>query len=320
MNTRFFGIATMIALTLTACPGTTTPTVSSVSVTAPSSNALKINEAVQFNAVAKDSGSAEIAGKTFTWVSSDPNIASVDANGMVTAKRFGVVTVTASADGINGVSGIQTTFGLEAIGGTFYRPYQPTTGLTGPITTASYFRFKKADGSGPTSSINLSLKGPSGWNGNAPLALNDWGFGTPYANYFAGDPVAVTGSYTLSTTIEGINYSSSFNIDATDSLPAATGITPSVATAFGVTGTWTAVTGAKAYRLSIQDSNFLELDQRIWGTNTTATITGASMNTANVYRLLVGAYSMNPRDIAFATTSALPSKFNASRNRANITF
>jgi Bacterial Ig-like domain (group 2) len=319
MNIRFFGIAAIFALALTACPGSTPPAVSSVTVTAPSSNALKINEAVQFNAVAKDSGNAEIAGKTFTWLSSDPNIASVDANGMVTAKRFGVVTVTASVDGINGVSGIQTTFGLEAIGGTNNRPYITASATTGPITTASYFRFKKADGKGPTSSINLSLKGPSGWNGDAPLALNDWGFGTPYASWFTGAPVAVTGLYTLSTTIEGINYSSSFNIDANDSLPAITGITPSAASASGVTGTWAAVAGSKAYQLSIQDSNG-ELDQRIWTLNTTATITGTTMNTANVYRLIVGAYSMNPRTIASATTDLLPSKFNVSRNRANIVF
>jgi Bacterial Ig-like domain (group 2) len=323
MNIRFFGIAAIFALALTACPGSTPPAVSSVTVTAPSSNALKINEAVQFNAVAKDSGNAEIAGKTFTWLSSDPNIASVDANGMVTAKRFGVVTVTASVDGINGVSGIQTTFGLEAIGGTNNRPYITASATTGPITTASYFRFKKADGKGPTSSINLSLKGPSGWNGDAALALNNYGFGTPYHAWYYGDPVAVTGSYTLSTTIDGVKYSSSFNIDANDSLPVLTGLTPSAATASGVTGTWAAVAGGSIYRMSIQDwsgSTAVELDQRIWGTSTTATITGITMNTANPYGLVVSAFSMNPGDATLATTGVLPSKFNVTRNRANIVF
>ena len=106
-----------LAAILTACPSPP-PVLSSVTVTAPSSNTLKINEAVQFSAVAKDDSNAVMTGKTFTWVSSDPNVASVDADGKVTAKRFGTVKITASIEGKSGESATQTTYGLEAIGGT----------------------------------------------------------------------------------------------------------------------------------------------------------------------------------------------------------
>ena len=103
------------------------PGVTSITVNAPTSNALKINVPTGLTAVAKDS-SGTVMTKTFTWNSSDPNIASVDTNGMVTAKRFGTVTITASADGINGASSLQTTYGLEAIGGTKISTANPQIG------------------------------------------------------------------------------------------------------------------------------------------------------------------------------------------------
>ena len=62
---RKFGIVgTLLVGLLTACP-TPAPVVSSVVMTAPSSNAIKIGAATAFTAVAKDSSGTNIAGKTF---------------------------------------------------------------------------------------------------------------------------------------------------------------------------------------------------------------------------------------------------------------
>lgn len=316
-----FSALAALAFALTACPTTPTPavTAASVTVTAPAGNALKIGQAVQFSASAKDpSGNA--LTRTLTWASSDPAVASVDANGNVTAKKFGTVNITATADSATGFSPIQTTYGLEAIGGTFNRPYITPSVDSDPISVAFFFRFRKADGSGPSATFNITVTGPSGWNNNAPFTINDWGFGTPYYAWGNTDGKAVTGAYTLSTTIDGAAYSSSFNVDATDVLPATT-VTPSAASASGATGTWTSVAGAALYQANIQDVNTATfIPQRVYTTATTATITGASLNTSNPYRFSVAAFSFNTRDFLTGTTGPLPAKFNESRNRANITF
>ena len=58
---------------------------------------------VQLTATCKDASNAIVAGRTLTWSSSNPAIASVDATGLVTAKAVGVgVTITATAvfDGV----------------------------------------------------------------------------------------------------------------------------------------------------------------------------------------------------------------------------
>jgi hypothetical protein len=313
-------LAALLASALTACPSPTPPVVaSSVTVTAPAGNALKIGEAAQFTAAAKDSSGAALT-RTFTWASSDPAVASVDANGSVTAKKFGTVNITATADTATGFSPIQKTYGLEATGGTYNRPYITPSADFDPISVAFFFRFRKADGSGPTATFNITLTGPSGWNKDAPVVLNDWGFGTPYYAWGNTDAKAVTGSYTLSSTIDGVTYSAAFAVDASDVLPATT-VTPSAASATGATGTWTAVTGAAMYRIAIQDATTgNELNQRVYTTALTAAITGASMNTANPYRLVVNAYSFDSRDFLVGTSAPLPAKFNMSRNRANITF
>ena len=95
-------LSTMFAAVLIACGGgATTPTVSSVLVSGPTAATLKIGEGTAFTAIAKDSGGATIAGKSFTWTSSDTNIATVAA-GVVTAKRLGTVKISATTDSIKG--------------------------------------------------------------------------------------------------------------------------------------------------------------------------------------------------------------------------
>lgn len=63
-------------------------------------------QTAQFSAVAKDSAGNVIptTPASFTWVAADSSVATVDANGLVTAKRPGGTTINASIAGTNGIA------------------------------------------------------------------------------------------------------------------------------------------------------------------------------------------------------------------------
>jgi Bacterial Ig-like domain (group 2) len=304
MSVAFFGLA----LALTACPTTPTPVLSSVTVTAPSSNTLKINEAVQFSAVAKDDNNAVMTGKTFTWLSSDPNVASVDVDGKVTAKQFGTVKITASVEGKSGESASQTTYGLEAIGGT-----RTSFGSTA-IETAFLARFRKP-GTPLTGAVPSTLKGPAGWNADKPLEMN-------YFNLFDGfvqggwwfGILAKTGTYTLEMTAGGEKFSSSFEIDASKTLASPTSLTLSNVSTTSVTGTWDAVPEATAYTLEIWNStdNKNAFNQWKHTNTTTATTSGPALDPAKTYYATVHSYTVAEfgGTNAPSFTGILPKQFN----------
>lgn len=83
--------------------GTGVVTVASVVITAPATAPTfgAFGRTVQFSAQARDAGGAAIAGKTVTWSSSNPGVASVSAGGLVTAVANGTTSVTATVDGIS---------------------------------------------------------------------------------------------------------------------------------------------------------------------------------------------------------------------------
>jgi len=97
----------LIAVVLGACSGDT-PTevpdvvVTAVTVTPGVSTVTSFGTTVPLTAAATGAGGVAISGKTFTWVSSDPTVASVSSSGVVTAVADGTTTVTASTDGISG--------------------------------------------------------------------------------------------------------------------------------------------------------------------------------------------------------------------------
>ena len=59
---------------------------------------------VQITATAQAADASPLTGKTFTWATADPSIATVDVNGLVTGGTPGVTTVSATAEGITGES------------------------------------------------------------------------------------------------------------------------------------------------------------------------------------------------------------------------
>jgi acid phosphatase type 7 len=113
---------TLVALVLFACQGPSDPelpdstwlgkrptgTVAKVVVT-PASATLQAGATVQLTAQARDRRNKPVAGVTFTWSSSAPSTASVNASGVVSAVSHGAATITATVGGISGTSAITVT-------------------------------------------------------------------------------------------------------------------------------------------------------------------------------------------------------------------
>lgn len=115
-------------LTLWACgggdtvgPGTAngTPTVTSVAVTPVDATLASLGATVQLTASAQDANSNTISGKTFTWSSSDEQVATVESTGLATAVCDGTATITTTTDGVSGSASLtvaqpQTNFWLQS--------------------------------------------------------------------------------------------------------------------------------------------------------------------------------------------------------------
>jgi len=81
--------------------------VASVVVT-PVTATINKGQTVQLSAQARDAATHALAGRTFTWTSSNNNIATVDSSGLVTGVNAGSVTITATetVSGKQGISAI----------------------------------------------------------------------------------------------------------------------------------------------------------------------------------------------------------------------
>ncbi len=76
--------------------------VAAVSVAPEATTFTQLGETVQLAAAAQDANGHEVAGKEFTWESSDQNVASVSSAGLVAAETNGVATITATTDDVGG--------------------------------------------------------------------------------------------------------------------------------------------------------------------------------------------------------------------------
>jgi len=309
-----------LTLTLAACtPSTPTPvapTVASVMVTGPSNNSLKIGEVTTLTSSAKDSSGNAITGKTFTWTSSDPNIASVDANGAVTAKRFGSVTITSSTGGFSGSSSSLKTFGLEAVGGTYTVVGSANTG------TALMFRFRNADSGGSSdASVSFSLVGPAGWNGGKGITFSRSLDGKSNDLLRAADIAPVAGAYTLSTSVGGTAYNTGFTLtDPAQTLNGPATLTLSSATASSVTATWPAVTGATRYAFEVYNDTDkkTELNTVFYKSTPGGTVDGLNLDKAKTYYFRVFSYNT----VVCCTENfgdIYPIQFNVASNQVKIT-
>ena len=79
--------------------------VASVVVT-PATDTIGMGQALQLEAEARDASGTVLVGRVVTWASDNVNVATVDANGLVTGLTVGVVTITGTSEGVSGTSTI----------------------------------------------------------------------------------------------------------------------------------------------------------------------------------------------------------------------
>jgi len=72
----------------------------------PSSRDLTVGESAQLTVEPLDARGAVLSNRTVAWTTSRPNVASVNANGVVTAVGAGSAVITATVEGKNGVAAI----------------------------------------------------------------------------------------------------------------------------------------------------------------------------------------------------------------------
>jgi uncharacterized protein YjdB len=85
------------------------PPVSSVTVNPPLIDALPVGTSDQFTAVLRDAQGNVLEGREIKWTSSDDAIATVSADGLVTAQSVGIATITATSEGKSGSSVVTVT-------------------------------------------------------------------------------------------------------------------------------------------------------------------------------------------------------------------
>ena len=72
----------------------------------PETATLRVGENVQLTAELKDSNGLLLSGRLTTWTPSDPHVASVDDDGLVTGVGEGSATITATSEGMKGTASI----------------------------------------------------------------------------------------------------------------------------------------------------------------------------------------------------------------------
>jgi uncharacterized protein YjdB len=85
------GKSASVTVTVTPVP------VASIAISPPTSS-LVVGGTVQLNATTKDAAGNELTGRSVAWSSSDQAVATVDGNGLVTAKAVGSATITATSE------------------------------------------------------------------------------------------------------------------------------------------------------------------------------------------------------------------------------
>ena len=97
--------------------------VATVTVT-PTPLSMSVGQTTQLTATLKDAAGNVLNGRTVTWSSSNPGVATVSAPGMVTAVAAGTTTITATSEGKSGTAAV--TISNVAVGSVVVQPQGPT--------------------------------------------------------------------------------------------------------------------------------------------------------------------------------------------------
>ncbi|BDP43386.1 hypothetical protein DAETH_33550 (plasmid) [Deinococcus aetherius] len=296
-NYRTLALLTSVSLLLAACNGTRTPTpsaVASVEVTAPSDLNVKLNDAAtttRFTAVARAANGTALTGKTVTWKSSNPDVATIDANGVVTARHFGETTISATVDGVAGnKTATLRTYGLEVFAGVRDNGFD----------TAMFFRYRTKTGLNPAK-VSFTVSGPSGWNGGQSPS-----FDPAVSTYFprgdgsglhwfefgwtkTGVIPAVLGDYTVKFNVDGEEWTSTTKITSlTNSAAVPTNIRKTGYDGSAVTAVWDNVMPNGSYLAEVAG-----FQPPLYVKNPTAVIPAPGLTPGNTYYIAVHALTLD---------------------------
>src|SRR5881409_2644823 len=97
-------VSTAVSVSVTGCP----LPVASVSVT-PGTATIGVGQTAQYAAITRDAFANPLGGRTVTWSSSNPAVATVNGAGQATAVAVGAATLTATSEGKSGTAALTVT-------------------------------------------------------------------------------------------------------------------------------------------------------------------------------------------------------------------
>ena len=164
-----FGALSNVASGTTVAGPVSTAPVASVSLS-PASMGLMVGGTQQLAATLKDSSGNVLTGRTVTWSSSAPLLATVSGGGMVSAVAAGADTITATSEGMSGKAAVTITQSVTGGGVVFQSDWTSGTGLsTGAISDGgrwqNYWEFNNGTGVQLLSVVDgASVNAPGGRN------------------------------------------------------------------------------------------------------------------------------------------------------------
>lgn len=100
------GFLVLVAL-LAACDIGTGPEPAKIAVTPRTTLIVGVDGTASFSATVRDGSGTIMSGRTVTWSTADPGVASIDSTGTATGVAAGTTTVTATADGATGTAALE---------------------------------------------------------------------------------------------------------------------------------------------------------------------------------------------------------------------
>ena len=175
--------------------------VTSVTVS-PNPASATVGQAAQLAAVAMDAQGVPMSGRTFTWTSSAPSIATVSASGLVTAVAAGSATISATADGVVGTAAFTATVVTAA-----------SVTVTPNSTTMQVNGTSQLSATAYDAAGNVLTSRVPAWSSSNPIVATVSS---------AGRVTAVSqGSTTISATVDGKSASAAIGVDAPPPAPVA---------------------------------------------------------------------------------------------------
>ncbi len=197
------GTATITA-TSDGVMGTANITVETVPVASivvtPTVDTIVENQTVQISAEPRDSADNPLPGRVVTWTSSDPAVATVDGDGLVTGLTVGTVTITATSEGVEGTSTI--TVDPAPVAQVIVTPTSATIGIARVVPL-------KADVEDPSG--NPLVRSVT-WSSSDPSVASV----SPEGVVFAAD----VGVCTITAESEGVQGTATITVQAGAALPA----------------------------------------------------------------------------------------------------